>query len=195
MDFSSTALASTSQQASNNLDAKPSVSNANSQFKHTNLWNNVVANLSKKLIESALANNNASVTHDSVSYFYSSNPSSKTSHPNFKLRKQHSRFVAASVVSGMLNMKENLSLHNPNASSFSLNLTKTPRKSRTNIEITSLTSTSTLVNPNIYFTGSQCVDIVFRYLSGNDHMYTFQEAITREKTTKVPFLTKLRIHL
>jgi hypothetical protein len=116
--------------------------------------------------------------------------------------------VAASVVSGMLNIKENFTLSNASAttpshssypSTFSaLNLTKTPNKSRANIQITTTTTTTvhhqenfinnsnSNTSPNIYFTGSQCVDIVFAYLSGNEHNHTFESGpVTREKATKV----------
>ena len=225
------------QPFSSNTPIKPlplSVSKASSasmpntsQFRHTTLWNNVCANLNKKLIESALADsvssNDASVTamHDSTqsnsnsnntSFFYSSNHS-RTSHSNFKLRKQHSRFVAASVVSGMLNIKENFTLSNASGngsattpshsypSTFSaLNLTKTPNKSRANIQITTTTTVQeNFINnglngnsPNIYFTGSQCVDIVFAYLSGNEHNHTFESGpVTREKATKVTIFSNL----
>jgi hypothetical protein len=196
-----------------------------SQFRHTTLWNNVCANLNKKLVESALADTNSSsnyssnvasltAMHDSTnsnsnansSFFYSSNHS-RTSHSNFKLRKQHSRFVAASVVSGMLNIKENFTLssnassattpsHSYTSTFSALNLTKTPMKSRANIQITTTTTVnqenfinncnSNNTSPNIYFTGSQCVDIVFAYLSGNEHNHTFESGpVTREKATKV----------
>ena len=131
------------------------------QFKHTLLWNNTVANLKKKLIEQ------------------STGPSSTQA----KLRKQHSRFVAASV-GGMLNLKQNIILNTTNTFN---NLTSHAHNSGSanpaNKSIW-LTKASTH-NDDIYFTGAQCVDIVYQYLIGSEHSHKFERQVTKEKCVKV----------
>ena len=129
------------------------------QFKHTLLWNNTVANLKKKLIEQ------------------STGPSSTQA----KLRKQHSRFVAASV-GGMLNLKQNIILNTTNTFN---NLTSHANSSSANANKSIWLTKASTYNDDIYFTGSQCVDIVYQYLIGNEHSNKFERQVTKEKCVKV----------
>ena len=121
----------------------------NSQFKHTIFWNNIIENLKATLVE----------THNNST----------------RLRKQHSRFVAASV-GGMLLIKQNLTMSHHNTSilnsesSSSYSSAKMNRASSSN---------------NIYFTGSQCVDIVYSYLTSNHEALHLERQVTREKVVKL----------
>lgn len=74
-----------------------------------------------------------------------------------RLRKQHSRFVTG----GMLLIKQNL-LSNG----------------------TGLTLNSDSLD-NICFTGAQCVDIVYSYLTSKDQIANFERQVTRDKVTKL----------
>jgi hypothetical protein len=116
---------------------------ANSQFKHTIFWNNIIENLKSTLVES-----------------YGS-----------KLKKQQSRFVAVSM-GGMLLMKQNLSMSSSYADS-------------TFTASSSSSSSSSNNGSSIYFTGSQCVDIVFTYLTSNHEALHLEREVTREKVVKV----------
>lgn len=73
-----------------------------------------------------------------------------------RLRKQHSRFVTG----GMLLINKNL------------------------LNSTGLTPHSNNLD-NICFTGAQCVDIVYSYLTSKDQIANFERQVTREKVTKV----------
>lgn len=73
-----------------------------------------------------------------------------------RLRKQHSRFVTG----GMLLIKQNL------------------------LSSTGLTPNSDCIE-NVCFTGAQCVDIVYEYLTRKDQVTNFERQVTREKVTKV----------
>ncbi len=73
-----------------------------------------------------------------------------------RLRKQHSRFVTG----GMLLIKQNL------------------------LSSTGLTPNSSCLD-NLCFTGAQCVDIVYRFLTSKDQAANFERQVTREKVTKV----------
>ncbi len=73
-----------------------------------------------------------------------------------RLRKQHSRFVTG----GMLLINKNL------------------------LNSTGLTPRSNNLD-NICFTGAQCVDIVYSYLTSKDQIANFERQVTREKVTKV----------
>jgi hypothetical protein len=77
-----------------------------------------------------------------------------------RLRKQHSRF-ASGMVGGMLLIKQNW------------------RNTTTNL------SSDETKYDNIYFNGSQCVDIVYNYLTSADHNYKFERKVTRDKVTKL----------
>jgi hypothetical protein len=83
-----------------------------------------------------------------------------------KLKKQHSRFVAVSM-GGMLLMKQNLSM------SYNAGSDLNPQ------------TTSSCSSNSIHFTGSQCVDIVFSYLTSNHAALHLEREVTREKVTKV----------
>lgn len=73
-----------------------------------------------------------------------------------KLRKQQSRFIT----SGMLLIKQNL------------------------FSSAGLTQNSSCLE-NICFTGAQCVDIVYSFLTRKDQVCNFERQVTREKVTKV----------
>lgn len=73
-----------------------------------------------------------------------------------RLRKQHSRFVTG----GMLLIKQNL------------------------LSSTGLTPNSNNLD-NICFTGAQCVDIIYCYLTSKDQIGNFERQVTREKVTKL----------
>lgn len=119
-----------------------------SQFKHTILWNSILSNLKSRLLESNL------------------NPG--------KLKKQHSRFVAASV-GGMLLIKQNIIMNTTNTLNSLSSHGHPPSPSKlTNSPLES-----------IYFTGSQCIDIVFSFLSQNKESFNVEREITREKCTKL----------
>lgn len=120
----------------------------NTQFKHTFLWNSILSNLKSRLLESNL------------------NPS--------KLKKQHSRFVAASV-GGMLLIKQNIIMNTTNTLNSISSHGHPPSPSKlTNSPLES-----------IYFTGSQCIDIIFSFLSENKESFNVEREITREKCVKL----------
>lgn len=129
-----------------------SSSTTNSQFKHTLLWNSILTNLKTQLIETNNQNNLN------------------------KLKKQHSRFVTASV-GGMLLIKQNLIINTTNTLN---NLTS----SSSNPQTTNVSPSNSPLE-TIYFTGSQCIDIVFNYLTQNKELFQFERQITREKCTKL----------
>ena len=107
-----------------------------SQFRHTNLWNNIISNLKQSLLE-----NEAS-----------------------RLRKQQSRFAAAGF-GGMLFIRHN----------FLQNSSTAPQ----------IQTTGTDSNNEIYFTGCQCVDIVYDYLTSKENTHSFERQVTREKVSKL----------
>jgi hypothetical protein len=79
-----------------------------------------------------------------------------------RLRKQHSRF-ASGMVGGMLLIKQNWR----------------------NTTTTTNLSSETNKYDNIYFNGSQCVDIVYNYLTSSNQTYKFERKVTRDKVTKL----------
>ncbi|CAF0712157.1 unnamed protein product [Brachionus calyciflorus] len=122
----------------------------NSQFKHTILWNNILSNLKTQLLESHLTSGH-------------------------KLKKQHSRFVAASV-GGMLLIKQNIIMNTTNTLN-SLTSHNHPPASPSKLTNSPLEA--------IYFTGSQCIDIVYAYLTENKELFQVERQITREKCAKL----------
>ena len=105
-----------------------------SQFKHTNLWNNIISNLRQSLNESH-------VSHS-------------------RLKKQHSRLIAAGV-GGMLLIKQNFLYPNHTASN------------------------NCAFEGNTCFTGAQCVDIVYEFLTSKENNHNFERQVTREKVCKL----------
>jgi hypothetical protein len=140
-----------------------------SQFKHTLFWNSIIDNLKCTLVD----------LHNS----------------NTKLKKQHSRFVAASV-GGMLLIKQNLSMI---SNSYSTTTNNNNNNNATTISTESATKSSTCSSnsssssvDNIYFTGSQCVDIVYSYLTANHEALHLEREVTREKVIKVQLKVSLK---
>ena len=80
-----------------------------------------------------------------------------------RLRKQHSRF-ASGMVGGMLLINSLQNWRNTTTTNLNTNANKFD---------------------NIYFNGSQCVDIVYNYLTSSDQTYKFERKVTRDKVTKL----------
>jgi hypothetical protein len=169
-------MASSIEIPSTSTTTKPSSSSGgvNSQFKHTILWNGILSNLKSRLIE---INSSTQRTH--------------------RLRKQHSRFVAAGV-GGMLLIKQNMNiLSSNNTNSINSNYNQVPRASSSSsmsndrqndkLKISNQNSDT----QHITFTGSQCVDIVYAYLTAPEQITQFEKKVTREKVTKVRISAKI----
>jgi hypothetical protein len=153
----------------------PSITNTNSkpnsQFKHTILWNNIINDLKKNLLEdvtstsstrtasarsaSCSSASNQRSNHCATTQLKSHQSQQQTQATTTRIRRQHSRFLAAGV-GGMLLIKQNLMSNNTNNS----------------IE-------------DVCFTGSKCVDIVYDFLTSKEQSHSFECQITREKVTKV----------
>jgi hypothetical protein len=142
----------------------PTSKQPNSQFKHTILWNNIINDLKKNLIEDStnIRSTVRSSSCSSTSNLMKSTPQSVTTATapptQARIRRQHSRFLAAGV-GGMLLIKQNL-MNNNNGNSIE----------------------------NVCFTGSKCVDIVYDFLTSKEQCHNFERQITREKVSKVIFL-------
>ena len=95
-----------------------------------------------------------------------------------KLKKQHSRFVAVSM-GGMLLMKQNFSSI-PSHAEQSSSYNRPKLCQATNASTTTTTNLNT-----IFFTGSQCVDIVYTYLTSNHEALHLEREVTKEKVVKV----------
>ncbi|RNA17863.1 hypothetical protein BpHYR1_039411, partial [Brachionus plicatilis] len=118
------------------------------QFKHTILWNSILANLKSQLLEA------------------NTNPG--------KLKKQHSRFVAASV-GGMLLIKQNIIMNTTNTLNSLASHGHPPSPSKlTNSPLES-----------VYFTGAQCIDLVYSFLTHNKEALSVEREVTREKCAKL----------
>ena len=156
-------------------------SKPNSQFKHTILWNNIINDLKKNLLEdvtstsstrggggassrsascSAASKLSKQRSNQSLSTQMQRNqPQQQQQQPqqtsSTRIRRQHSRFLAAGV-GGMLLIKQNL-MNNGNNNSIE----------------------------NVCFTGSKCVDVVYDFLTSKEQSHNFERQITREKVTKV----------
>lgn len=127
----------------------------NSQFKHTILWNNIISDLKKNLIDETSTTRSARSASCSSTSTTNLNKQQQQPQAPTRIRRQHSRFLAAGV-NGMLLLKQNLmNNHNNNT-----------------IE-------------NVCFTGSKCVDIVYDYLTNKEQSHNFERQITRDKVSKV----------
>lgn len=78
-----------------------------------------------------------------------------------RLRKQHSKFVSGGMLLIGLNQTQTADL------------------------LQQQQMTTTEQGADVYFTGSQCVDMVYQYLVANRNVLNFERQITKEKCTKV----------
>ena len=143
------ALTGTPTLAASTTPSNQAAAPPSSQFKHTALWNGIVSHLKTTLIEI-------------------------NRRPN-RLRKQQSRFVAASVGS-MLMIKQNLMNTASSHGGASATTSQSPKSASSDLLSSHL---------DLCFSGSQCVDIVYNYLTSEEQIKNFQNEVTREKVTKV----------